>query len=946
MNKKRSFVVLVCCILLIQLIYPAIQKPVFAQGNEAEMRIANPGFEEKAVNGKIPGWTQIFGTAGVTVVTNEYASGKQSLEIKDGDRGNYGLISDNVTVNPGWEYRASAKHKSTGGSGEIYIRFFDGNGKYITGFNQAVRGPVPEWKDITVTATAPANAASAAILFYSGQANTGTYYFDDASLTEIKPILPIEQVGENLGIQISKTTVMLGDIGKDANGRDVLYTVVAGAPAKFAIVDVETEQLIKSYPLEDTSGAWGVKVAADGSVYLGGYNKGYLFRYIPQTDTLINLGHPIRSTDAVLYPMDTASDGKIYGGAYSSGAVYQYDPATNQFTNYGTLAAGQGWVRSTVYDEKNHKFYAGVGNQAHLIEYDIATGEKRNILPPQYSNIISVYDMNLVDGKLFAQKENSFEMFVLDTETEQLVEAVNGDTGQKTFDIPESSRNVSDKSPVANKVYYTHMGILHEYDLDTNTFKSLGVDIKGSAISYKFLQLNEEGFPGYTLVGLSGNSGKMYKYNLETGKLKLTDLTLPSEPVLIHDLNKGPDGKIYSAGYLPGNLGAYVPTTGENIRFDGIGQSEGMTNLNGKMYLGVYPNAKFYEFDPYKEWNRTDSNSKLNPDLLFSIEKNPDIPGYIPQDRPFAMLGVEEHNQLFIGTVPKNGSLGGAFAIYEPGSGKAPEVYSNFITDQSIISLTYKDGFVYGGTTVTGGQGSVPTTTEAKLFVWDVEKKEKIAEFVPVPGKRALTALTVGPDGNIWGMADGVLFSLDPETNKIISTYELDPKASSNWRNAYLEIGTDGNFYGIISKKFFKFKPATGEYEFIAGNVEHMAQDDFGSFYLSSGINLFKYSDESLLVKLQDAELVVENQRLTVGDSVPLKLKGILEKGRSTLELAGATVDYKIDKPKMLSVEDGVLTAVKSGRAQITATVTLGGVTVETEPVSIWINNAGGNKEN
>jgi hypothetical protein len=252
---------------------------------------------------------------------------------------------------------------------------------------------------------------------------------------------------------------------------------------------------------------------------------------------------------------------------------------------------------------------------------------------------------------------------------------------------------------------------------------------------------------------------------------------------------------------------------------------------------------------------------------------------------------------------------------------------------------------VYGGTTVAGGQGSVPTTTEAKLFVWDVEKKEKIAEFVPVPGKRALTALTVGPDGNIWGMADGVLFSLNPETNEIISSHELDPKASSNWRNAYLEIGTDGNFYGIISRKFFKFEPATGAYEFIAGNVDHMTQDDFGSFYLSSGINLFKYSDESLLVKLQDAELIVEDQKLTVGDSVPLKIRGLLEKERSTLELAGATVEYKIDKPKMLSIENGVLTALKSGRVLITATVKLDGVTVETKPVAIWINNEGGNKE-
>lgn len=943
MKKMTRFIVFLCSVLMLQLVLPWLHQETNAEGAAKYIPLLNPGFEENVVDGKIPGWTQSFGTGGIAITNHEHASGKHSLELIDTDSKNVGIISDNVPVNPGWEYTASAKMKSTAGAGEIYIRFFDGNGKYITGLNKSVPGPVGNWIDIRVTSVAPENAAYAAVLFYSGTGNKGTYYYDDARLMEIEPIQSIQEVGEDLGIQVSKTTVMLGDIGKDANGRDVIYTVVAGAPAKFAIVDVETETLIKSYPLEDTSGAWGIKVAADGTVYLGGYNKGYLYRYLPESDELVNLGHPVSSSDAVLYPMDIASDGKIYGGAYSSGSVYQYDPATNEFTDFGRMADGQSWVRSTVYDEENNTIYAGVGSKAHLIEYDITTGEKRNILPPQYSDIISVYDMGLVDGKLFAQKESAFEMFVLDTSTGELVEATNGDTGEKTFDIPESSRGISGKSPVANKVYFTHYGILFEYDLDTNTFKSLNVDIKGSAISYKFLELNEEGFPGYSLVGLSGNGGKMYKYNLETGNLKLTDLVLPSEPALIHDLSKGPDGKIYSTGYLPGNMGAYVPTTGENIRFDGISQSEGMANLNGKMYLGIYPNAKMYEFDPFKEWNRTDSNA-LNPNLLFSLEKNADIPGYTPQDRAFAMLGVEEHNQLFIGTVPKNGNLGGAFTIYEPGTGKDPEVHWNLMPDQSIISLVYKDGKVYGGTTVAGGQGSIPTTTEAKLFVWDVEKREKTAELVPVAGKRALTALTVGPDGNIWGMADGVLFMLNPETNEVIGQHEIDPLASSNWRNATLEVGTDGNIYGIIGHKFFKFEIETASFEFIAGSVDHLAQDDFGAFYLSSGNRLYKYVDEALLVKLTGAELLVEDQKLTVGDIHPVKIKGILEKQRSTLGLEGAVVEYKIDKPKMLSVENGVMTALKSGRVEVSATVMLDGVTVETQSVSIWINNAGGNK--
>lgn len=940
MKIVLNFVFLLSMVLLVTLSFPS-NNIASAEG----LMIENASFEESTDDGVITGWVQNFGTSGLTIVESEFYTGMKSLEIKDISKNeNLGLISDTVPVTPGKEYAASAKIKTGAtGSGEIYIRFFDQDGVYITGFNKSLSGAT-SWTDINITAFAPETAASAAILFYSGKANIGTFYFDDASLMEIKPINPIEEVGEDLGIQVTKTTVMLGDIGKDSQGNDVLYTVVAGIPSKFAIVDVATEKLIKSYTLEDTSGAWGVRVASDGSVYLGAYNKGFLYRYLPHTDELINLGHPVKDTDAVLYPFATASDGKIYGGTYGSGSVYEYDPTKDEFTDFGRMAEGQSWVRSVALDEENQKVYAGVGSQAHLIEYDITTGEKRNILPAQYADIISVYDMNFIDGKLFAQKESKYEMFIYDTETGKLVEATNSETGEKTVDIPESSRGVSEKSPIANKVYYTHMGILHEYNLDTNTFQSLHVDLKGSAISYKFIQLNEADFPGYTLVGLSGNGGLLYKYNLENGNLKLTNLDLPSESVLIHELAKGPDGKIYSTGYLPGNMGAFIPSLHENVRFDGIGQSEGMANLNNKMYLGIYPNAKIYEYDPFKAWDRVDSNN-LNPDLLFSLEKNTDIPGYTQQDRPFAMLGVDDYNKLFIGTVPKNGNLGGAFTIYEPGTESEPEIYWNLMKDQSIVSFAYTNGKVYGGTTVAGGQGSTPTTTEAKLFVWDIEKQEKSFEVVPVPGKRALTALIHGPDGNIWGMSDGTLFTFDPTTNEVTYSKEIDAKASSNWRNASLEIGTDGNIYGIIGGKFFKFDLASHEHEFLASGVEHLAQDDFGAFYLSKGINLYKYEDASLLTTIKSVELSVDEVRLTVGDTLQLHLKAILENGKSTYDLAGGTIEYIVSNSKMVSIKDGILTAEKSGRANITVNVTLNGVTVESNTISVWINNKGGNNK-
>jgi hypothetical protein len=42
-------------------------------------------------------------------------------------------------------------------------------------------------------------------------------------------------------------------------------------------------------------------------------------------------------------------------------------------------------------------------------------------------------------------------------------------------------------------------------------------------------------------------------------------------------------------------------------------------------------------------------------------------------------------------------------------------VFRNVVQDQSIISLDYKDGKVYGSTSINGGLGADPTAEEAKF---------------------------------------------------------------------------------------------------------------------------------------------------------------------------------------------------------------------------------------
>ena len=917
-------------------------------------QVTNGNMEEPVVNDIIPGWskTKPADASSFTVSSERKDGGDYSLHISSTPGEYINVISELIPIEAGATYSLAVRTWIENGSADMYVRFFDANGIYMgKQFWNITSEPVGIWFDQYVTAIAPEDAQYAAILFAGSNKKNYSYFVDNIKLMRGEhniPEVPIPEnsitvVGENLGPQIRKATLMRGAVGLDANDRQVIYTVVAGAPSIFTIIDIETEQVVKSMPMADTSGAWSVTMSGDGSVYMGAYNLGLLYRYIPSTDELVNLGHPFATKDSVLYPMAAGKDGIMYGSTYPTAHLYAYNPASNDFMDYGTLStqnSGERWSRVTVYDEETHKIYAGVGNVPRLVEYDLTTGEKRDLLPAGFENIVSVYDLNIADGKLFARKEanNANETFVIDIASGELVEVTNADTGEKSTTFINFSRGVSPVSPIANKLYFAGVGgLLYEFDLDTNSYRSTDVSIEGAAIAYQYLELNEPGFPSYSLVGLSGNSGKMFKYNLETGAVKLTDIQVPAEPVNIHEMIKGPDGKIYSAGYLQGNLGVYTPTNGDSNYYEGIGQGEAMTVIHNKLYLGIYPGATIYEYDLSKPWNRTNSD-QLNPNRLFSLAD-------INQDRPFGLAGAEDLNKLFVGTVPKNGMLGGALAVYDIEAGGTPEVYDNLIADQSILSLAYHDGLLYGGTSIHGGQGGTPTKSEAKLFIWDVLSKEKVFEVVPVVGKQAITALHIGPDGNVWGLANGTLFVFDIETRQVTYSDNAFPSASGRWIDGSMENGTDGNVYATVGGNFFKVDAVTKEITVLATGVRKLTQDDFGNFYMYTDPEtpmLYKYTIDSLLLKLIDVEMSMQAAKLTIGEKTTIELLGHLEQGRATRELSGATKVYVSSNPSIAEVDsNGIVTAKRAGTTQLTVQVTLDDVMVESNSNMLTVTGQG-----
>ncbi len=673
----------------------------------------------------------------------------------------------------------------------------------------------------------------------------------------------IKDVAKNLGVQVTRAMMMRSDYGKSKDGRLMMYTVLMGQPSVLVVTDVLSAEVVSTHPLPSTSGAWSVLAAGNGDVYIGAYNAGLVYRYSPDTDSVENLGRPFKTNEAVLYPTTEGPDGKIYGGTYPSGHIYEFDPAKSQFRDLGNLTtttAREKWPRVTVYDPATKNLYIGYGNQPQLVEFNLETSQTRELLSPAYEKITSVYDLNVEGGRLFCRKETSepYEYFVLDQESGQTIPVKNADTGEVHNTFANASRGMSPKSPVANKMYYIPRNLMFsEYDLDTNTVRSLGIKFPSVATGYHWAELGEADWPGWTLIGTVGNSGELFRYNVETGRHDVRPVNYPGQPINIHDIETGPDGKIYSGGYLAGNMGIYDPATGKVEHMSGSGQTEGLVFLGRSLYMGVYPNGRIFEYKIDLPWNARpfisaqDTSTPQNPVEIFTMETNPEIPGYTEQDRPFAMAASEDMKKVFVGTVPKNGRLGGALAIWDLTTSDSPQIMWNVVPDQSIVGMAYHNGVVYGGTSIYGGLGSTPTETEGKLFAWDVAENKMLYTITPVPSKPAVTQLLTRPDGTIWGLAGSTLFIFDPEKREVVFTTEVVDGAGARWREGSLVNGVDGNVYGTMSYVLFKVDPETRQVTRLATGADKVASDFDGSLYTFGDPKTELYQiDSELLEKL------------------------------------------------------------------------------------------------
>ncbi|MDR8411085.1 PQQ-binding-like beta-propeller repeat protein [Nonomuraea sp. 3-1Str] len=637
----------------------------------------------------------------------------------------------------------------------------------------------------------------------------------------------------DLGVPLQDVLLLGGTVAPGPGGTPVLWEASSGAPAHLNAVDPATGAAVARLDLPGAAGAWAVDATPDGSVYAGTYGDGRLYRWTREGG-VADLGRPLPSENFV-WSVAAGEGATVYGGTSPGGRLFGYDPATG-FRDYGKLSASHAYVRSVSY--AGGKIYAGTENPAAVFEVDAATGVAEKLPTPPGLDVTDkwAYDVNVAGGFLFVRYGSAFPgpLHVWDI------------AARAWTDTLESAHGL-DVSPPDDqgRIYFVKGGELVGYDPRTRTVTPTGMPFTGRVANTRGIGWAELGlpdYPGKSLVGLLWR-GLMFRYNPQTGARSFVQTGIQGEPIDITAIADGPDGRVYVGGFLNGGFAALDPVTGEREEFHTFSQSEAMTAHGGKLYVGAYPEARVYAYDPSLPWNSTEYSPSPEPGpapnparlLDFATDK---------QIRPRALTPAGRY--VAVGTMPDLGQVGGVLALWDPREGRMAYSQRHVVEDQSIVSLAYRDGVVYGGTSIYGGQSATPPTQpEAKLFAWSVREKRLLWELVPAPGKPAVPALAFDDRGRLWGIAGGEVFAVNVATRKVVSRVTLSDSASSS--GALVFNARDRRLYGAhAGAQVFALDPRTGKRSVLKeGPVHHLAVHRSGAVYFAEGPKLFRYQPQS-----------------------------------------------------------------------------------------------------
>ncbi|MBS0664255.1 MAG: hypothetical protein JSR48_13395 [Verrucomicrobia bacterium] len=305
----------------------------------------------------------------------------------------------------------------------------------------------------------------------------------------------------------------------------------------------------------------------------------------------------------------------------------------------------------------------------------------------------------------------------------------------------------------------------------------------------------------------------------------------------IHIIDPGPDGHLYGSSYMPNLLfrssldGREMADLGQHTF--AMGEAYSMAVLDGKIYLGSYPEARLSVYDPAKPIHFGTGPNDNPRDL-----GRPDPIGL----RPNALIATPD-GRLWMGSSPDYGLVGGSLSWYDPRSGERKS-HRAILPETTPASLLYLPELkqILVGLSVEAGTGVPIKRLDGAFALWDPARDDLAwsGDF-GLPDLADVTSLAPDGHGRVYaliGRGDHILTAgppevrprlalIDPAKRTLVdSAYLPEDFGPLSWHGLFsLRPGPGGAIYGATGYCFFRIKPGTCEVERIWQKVYQAKRD-------------------------------------------------------------------------------------------------------------------------
>lgn len=647
----------------------------------------------------------------------------------------------------------------------------------------------------------------------------------------------------NLGNLTKTIYIRMNDGGYDKDGTPVLYFVTDGNPnALFVIINAVTGKILREFKLEHSTGAWEVFVHSSKNVYISGHGKPYFYIYNYEEDKIENVGE-LPSGSSLGQVMCEGDNGIVYSGSTDSSTYWGYDPNTKKLFSMPTLIGNATRHPAVAYDPVDKQLYVSIlskDSKNLLFRVDPVTMQNTDITPAEYRDKgaeYNFYDMHIYGDILVIRYPTTQEMLFFDIRNNELVEFKNEISGASSKVVKTLCRQPAADPEDPTKFYTVISGKLAVFDTVSRTYSITKTNATSSFIRMVFLKLGDK-YEGWSACSLYGHSGGIQFSNLSSNLSQIITTDVSGQPNVPNCLALTKNGLLYIGGGYGGSTGIYNVNTGESALFNKLGQQEGMVAYNNLMYFGTYPKAIIHA--------GSSNMSSWSVNSILSMESSSTIPGYEHQDRPYTFLSIPEEKLIAICSVPAQGSYTGAIALLNAGSVNVRKHASFPIANQSGVSMAYKDGVIYIGTTTRAGYGTSSKAKKAKLLAYDIAEDSFTEYELPMNPANAVTALTIAGDGKLWGFAYNFLFCFDTEKREFVSYKQQDITCNNEvWREFTLTPGDETCIFASCAYTKTLYRVSLEDmiaYPVAVDAGWHHIMDNYGNFYLLNDINVNKVS--------------------------------------------------------------------------------------------------------